>query len=164
MSYDIKSLFTNVSINEAIEYFLEEIYVHNKLPKLCSRLIFHRHLLKLTTGSTYMFNSKVYKQSVRSTISGSSSVTFSNNSCLTKLEIDKFRPTKPLYYKRLVDDVINRCKKNTPDLLLTSINSYHLNMNFAVVVSRSRFLDSNIKAVNGKVETSVYMKLNKMPL
>ena len=118
MSYYIKSLFTNVSINETIEYFLEEIYVHNKLPKLCSHLIFHRHLLKLTTGSTYMFNSKVYKQSVRSTISGSSSVTFSNNSCLTKLEIDKFRPTKPLYYKRLVDDVINRSKKNTPDLLL----------------------------------------------
>ena len=58
VSYDIESLVKNVSINETTEYFLDEIYVHNKLPKLCSRLIFHRHLLKLTIGSTYMFNSK----------------------------------------------------------------------------------------------------------
>ena len=97
-------------------------------------------------------------------MSGSLAVTFCNNSYLTKLEIDKVRRTKPWHCKRLVDDVKNRSKENTPDLLLTSINSYHLNMNFAVVVNRSSFLDSNIKALNGEVETSVYMKLNKMSL
>ena len=61
VSYDIESLFTNVPITETIEYILDEIYVKNKLPKLCSRLIFKRLLLKLTTESTYMFNSKFYK-------------------------------------------------------------------------------------------------------
>ena len=39
VSYDIESLFTNVPITETIEYILDEIYVKNKLPKLCSRLI-----------------------------------------------------------------------------------------------------------------------------
>ena len=56
VSYDTESLFTNVPITETIEYILDEIYVKNKLPKLCSRLIFKRLFLELTTESTYMFN------------------------------------------------------------------------------------------------------------
>ena len=143
--------------------YSDEIYINNKLPKLCSRLIFKRLLLKLTTESTYMFNSKFYKQSDGCTMGGPLSVTFSNI-YLTKLEIDKVRPTKPLFYKRFVDDVINRRKKNTPDSLLTSLNCYHANINFTVKVNSSKFLDSNIKIVNGKVETSVYWKPNKMPV
>ena len=163
MSYDIESLFTNVPITETVEYILDEIYVKNELPKLCSRLIFKRLLLKLTTESTYMFNSKFYKQSDGCTMGGPLSVTFSNI-YLTKLEIDKVRPTKPLFYKRFVDDVIYRRKKNTPDSLLTSLNCYHLNINFTVEVNPSEFLDSNMKIVDGKVETSVYRKSNNIPV
>ena len=91
------------------------------------------------------------------------SVTFSNI-YLTKLEIDKVRPTKPLFYKRFVDDVINRMNKNTPDSLLTSLNCYHPNINFTVEVNPSKFLDSNIKIVDGKVETSNCRKPNKIPV
>ena len=147
MSCDIESLFANVPITETIEYILDEIYVHNKLPKLCSRLIFKRLLLKLTTKSTFKFNSKFYKQSDGCTMGGPLSVTFSNI-YLTKLEIDKVRPTKPLFYKRFVDDVINRRKKNTPDSLLTSLNCYHPNINFTGEVNSSKFVDSNTKIVN----------------
>ena len=93
---------------------------------------------------------------------GPLSVTFSNI-YLSKLEIDKARPTKPSTYKCFVDDVINRRKKNKPDLLLTSLNSYHQNINFTVEVNPSKFLDASIKIVNGKVETSVYRKPNKIP-
>ena len=78
MSYDIESLFTNVSITETIEYILDEIYVNNKLPKLCIRLIFKRLFLKLTTESNYMFNSKFSKQSDGCTMGDPLSVTFSN--------------------------------------------------------------------------------------
>ena len=88
MQYDVESLFTNVPINETIEYILNKIYVHNKLPKLCSRLIFKRVLLKLTTESTYMFNSKSYKQSDGCTIGDPFSLTFLILE-IRKLEIDK---------------------------------------------------------------------------
>ena len=37
--YDIESLFTNVPITQTTEYILDEIYVKNNLPKLCSRLL-----------------------------------------------------------------------------------------------------------------------------
>ena len=47
--YDVQSLFTNVPIQETIDYILDEIYVKNKLTKICSKLIFKSLLLKLTT-------------------------------------------------------------------------------------------------------------------
>ena len=141
--------------------YSDEIYINNKLPKLCSRLIFKRLLLKLTTESTYMFNSKFYKPSDGCTMGGHLSVTFSNI-YLTKLEIDKVRTTKQLFSKRFVDDVINRRKEITPDSLLTSLNCYLPNINFTVEVNPSKFLDFNIEIVNGKVETSIYRKPNKI--
>ena len=81
---------------------------------------------------------------------------------MTKLEIDKVILTKPLDFKGFADDVIKRRKKNTPDLLLTSLNTYHPNRNFIVEFNPSKFLDTNFKIVNAKVETSVYRKPNKM--
>ena len=80
LSYDKKSLFTNGPITKTIEYILCEIYVPNKLPKLCSRLIFKRLYLKLTTESTYIINSKFYKQSNGCTMGGPSSVKFVEDS------------------------------------------------------------------------------------
>ena len=41
---------------------LDEIYVKNKLPKVCSALILKHLLSKLTTESTFMFISSFYKQ------------------------------------------------------------------------------------------------------
>ena len=44
------------------------------------------------------------------------------------------------------------------------LNSYHPNINITVEVYPSKFLDTNIKIVNGKVERSVYRKPYKMPV
>ena len=41
-SYDDESLFTNILLKETIDYILEQIYVRNKLPIICSKLIFRR--------------------------------------------------------------------------------------------------------------------------
>ena len=54
ISQDAQSLFTNVLVHEAIEYNIKERYVEKKLHKLCSKLIFNRLLLKLTTDNTCM--------------------------------------------------------------------------------------------------------------
>ena len=62
VSYDLKSQFTNVPSQEEIYYILDEIYVKSKLPKLCSKLIFKRLLLKLTTENDFIFTSNFYKQ------------------------------------------------------------------------------------------------------
>ena len=41
VSYNAESLFTNIPLKETID-ILEQIYVHNKLPLTCSKLIFCR--------------------------------------------------------------------------------------------------------------------------
>ena len=53
VSSDVESLFTNVPIDDTIKYILEEIYTHNNLPHICSKLIFKRLLLKFATERTY---------------------------------------------------------------------------------------------------------------
>ena len=61
VSYNVESLFTNVPVHETIEYVINEIYVENKLPKLCSKMIFKRLLLKLTIENPLRLDSKFYK-------------------------------------------------------------------------------------------------------
>ena len=40
VSYDVESLLMNIPLKEIIDYILEQIYVHNKLPAICGNLIF----------------------------------------------------------------------------------------------------------------------------
>ena len=39
-SYDVESLFTNIPIEETINYIIDQIYAHKKLMPICSKLIF----------------------------------------------------------------------------------------------------------------------------
>ena len=49
VSYDIESLFTNIPINDTIDYILDDIYVQHKLKPICSKLILKRLIIKLST-------------------------------------------------------------------------------------------------------------------
>ena len=57
VSFNVNSLFTNVPIQETINYIIDEIYVKNKLVKICLKLIFRCLLLKLTAENTFVFPS-----------------------------------------------------------------------------------------------------------
>ena len=47
VSYDVESLFTNIPVDEIINYIINEIYQKKKLPQVCSKTIFKRLLYKL---------------------------------------------------------------------------------------------------------------------
>ena len=47
VSYDVESLFTNIPIQETINYIIEPIYYQKKLTPTCSKLIFRRLLINL---------------------------------------------------------------------------------------------------------------------
>ena len=52
--FDVESLFTNVPVEETIEYILDEIYVNKKLKPLCkSRLIMKRLLQRLISDCQF---------------------------------------------------------------------------------------------------------------
>ena len=111
-----------------------------------------------------MFNDNFYEQIEGCTMGGPLSVILSNI-FMTMLETKVVKPMKPKFYLRFVDDVINCRKKNSPDLLLQKLNSFHPKINFTVEVSPSRFLDTQIEIDSaGVCKTRVYRKPNKLPV
>ena len=89
VSYDIESLFINIPINDTIDYILDQIYVQHKLKPICSKLIFKRLLIQLSTEVTFTFNSKFCKHTDGCTMVGPLSVTFSDI-YMTKMERDVY--------------------------------------------------------------------------
>ena len=123
MSYDVESLFTIVPVRETINYILAEIYNHQKLKPVCSKVIFKYLLLKLTNESTFIFNTKYYKQTDGRIMGGPLSVVFSDI-FMTKLEKGAILPPrKPKLCKSFVDDIFTRRKTNVPDQLLESLTT-----------------------------------------
>ena len=115
MSYDVEFLFTNVPVYETIDYIQQEIYVKEKLPIICSKLIMKCLLLKLTTENTFMLNSNFYKQIDGCTMGGPLSVIFSDI-YMTKTEEEVVKLTNPNFYKRFVDDIISKKEKRSTQL------------------------------------------------
>ena len=159
-SYDVESLFTNVPVNETIEYIIKEIYVENKLPKLCSKLIFKRLLLKFTRDTSKL-NSKFYKQVDGCSMGGPLSVIFSDI-YMTKTERKVVEPTKPQFYKRFVDDIIDKQYKDQPDNLFQALDSNHPKIKYTIEVDPDKFLETKIIKENGIVTTKVNRKDRKL--
>ena len=111
-----------------------------------------------------MFNDNFYRQINGCTMGGPLSVIMSNI-FMTKLELDVVVPHNPQFYKRYIDDMITRRKKNVPDLLFQKMSSYHRNINLTVELNPEKFLDTRILISSiGAVTTQVYRKPNKLPL
>ena len=163
VSYDVESLFTNIPLQETIEHILEEIYVNNKLSPICSKLVFKRLLLKLTTECTFVFNNKFYRQTDGCAMGGPLSVIMADI-WMGKIERDVVQPVKPKFYRRYVDDVINRRNIDEPDLLFESLNNYHRKINFTIEINPKKFLDTNIIISEGSVISSVHRKVEKLPV
>ena len=163
VSYDVESLFTNIPLKETIDYILEQIYVHNKLPIICSKLIFRRLLEKITTENTFQLNSKFFKQTDGCAMGGPLSVTLSDI-WMVKMENNIVIPHKPIFYKRYVDDIINRRKKHEEDLLFKKLNDYHPKIKLTIEINPPKFLETEIIILNNEVVTSVHRKESKLPV
>ena len=73
---------------------------------------------------TFKFNSRFLKQVDGCTIGGPLTVTFSKI-YMVKMENDFVIPSKPIFYRRFVDDMYSR--QNLGDnILFDRLNNYHL--------------------------------------
>ena len=162
ISYDVVSLFTNVPIDDTIEYILDEIYVNKRLKPICSRLIMKRLLKRLTSDCLFSINNRLIKQ-VDGCAMGSPLSVVLSGIFMSKLEKEVVYPTKPILYERYVDDIFNRKKKNEEDTLLPKLNSYHKNIKFTVENNLNVFLDTKLHLENGSYTTSV-SRNGKLPM
>ena len=86
------------------------------------------------------------------------------NIFLTKMEKDIITPHKPIFYKRYVDDIYVRRKKDINDTLFEKINKFHSNIKFTIEKEPKKFLDTEIiKDNNNEIHTKVYRKTNCLP-
>ena len=160
VSYDFESLFRNTPIEETINYIIEQIYVHKKLMPICSKLIFRRLLIKLTTDCTFKFNSRFVKQVDGCTMGGSLSGTFSDI-YMVKMENDVVIPSNPIFYRRFVDDIYSR-RKLGDNVLFDELNNYHPNIKLTIEVNPSKILDTKLISINGAYKFNVYQKNTKL--
>ena len=80
-----------------------------------------------------------------------------------KMESDIVVPTKPVFYRRFVDDIYNRRKKNIEDKLYHSLNNCHKDIKLTIEVSPTKFLDTHLFNQNGTYITQVHRKKPKTP-
>ena len=102
-----------------------------------------------------------YKQVDGWAMGGSLSVSLSDI-YMAKMEddVEKYQNT---FYKRYVDDIINRRKKNQVDILFNDFNNYHQNIKLTLELTPKRVLDTNLEFQNGILITSVHRKESKLP-
>ena len=62
ISFDVKSLFTNVPFSETIETILQKIYVERKIKTSITNPILTELLLLCTKHLHFRFNSEIYSQ------------------------------------------------------------------------------------------------------
>ena len=161
VSYDVGSLLTNTPIQETINYIIEQIYVDKKLTPIYSKVIFRRLLIELATECTFKFNNRFLKQVDGCNMGRPLSVTFSDI-YMVKMENDVVIPSKPIFYRRFVDDIYSR-RKLGDDVLFDRLNSYHPNIKFTIEVNPSKFLDIKLTNINGTYKFKVYRKNTKQP-
>ena len=83
---------------------------------------------------------------------------------MNKMEKDVVIPLKPKFYKRFVDDIYRRRKRNEPDELFDKMNSYHPNIKLTIEISPKKFLDTKILRTSNQIQCFVYQKKKKKTL
>ena len=117
---------------------------------------FQKVVDKLTTEYTFKFNNRFLKQVDGCTMGGPLSVTFSDI-YMVKMENDVVIPSKPIFYRRFVDDIYSR-RKLGDNVLFERLNSYHLNIKLTIEVNPSKFLDTKLTNIYGIYKFNVYQK------
>ena len=80
---------------------------------------------------------------------------------MNKMEKDVVIPFKPKFYKRFVDDIYRRRKRNEPDELFDKMNSYHPNIKLTIEISLKKFFDTKILRSSNQIHCFMYHKENK---
>ena len=163
ISFDVKSLFTNVPLNETINIILTEVYDGNKIGTKIPKSILKELLYLCTKHVHFKFNNEIYIQ-CDGVVTGSPLGSLVANIFMISLE-DSTLPKLELYlcnWKRYVDDTFAYVLPDKIDMILYELNSYHSNIKFTYELESNNklaFLDVSARRTNdNKVETSVYRK------
>ena len=164
-SFDVKSLFTNIPLDETIEICVKECERLELIPFDLTKRHFHSLLEIAVKESVFIFDDQLYQQTDGVAMGSPLGPTLANaflcyheNNWLADCPIE-FRPIK---YNRYVDDcfLVFKCKSHT-DKFLEYLNNKHRNISFTVEQEQNKqlpFLDIMITRDGDSLVTDVYRK------
>ena len=164
VSFDVKSLFTTVPIQEATETIEEVLAADENLTErtgVTAKTVME--LIKLCLSTTYFrFRNNSY-QLTDGLPMGSPASPAIANMFMNKLEQTALATFvhRPRVWLRYVDDVFSIVKKTRVEELLKHLNSQHPSIQFTVEVeteNRLPFLDVTVHRVGNALELDVYRK------
>ena len=164
-SFDVKSLFTNIPLQETIDICLDKLFHKcDKVNNLTKRQL--TKLLKIALKQNhFMFQDRIYDQ-IDGVAMGSSLGPILANIFMSNFEIEamnKFKGTLPSKYRRYVDDTFLIFKDKTDvDSFFQHMNNSHPNIKFTMETEHNEtlpFLDILIiRQSDGTLTTQVYRK------
>ena len=164
-SFDVKSLFTNIPLDETINICTDELYKGVEYVNGFSKSQFHRLLSLAAKDCYFIFDGLFYKQHDGVAMGSPLGPTLAN-AFLSYYEIkwlsDCPLDFKPTVYKRYVDDtfLLFRSPDHIPQFL-EYLNSKHPNIEFTSEKENNNklsFLDISVEKNGGSFRTSVYRK------
>ena len=164
VSFDVKSLFTNIPLEETIKIIAQYIFANkNSVIIPMSKLIFTR-LLRLATQGMFIYRDIMYQQIDGVTMGNCLGPTFANFFLGHLEETVLFKTKKvfhPKFYARYVDDVYCVFQSHVDYMCFMNVlNSLHPNLTFTVEVGKNQlpFLDVQVELLNTQINTWVYRK------
>ena len=165
VSYDIKSLYTNIPVSETIEITCNKIFAINSSFHAFDRTTFCK-FLQLAVSNTYFFFNKVLYKQLDGLAMGNPLAPTLANIFLCNLESNIFNSCpincKPAFYKRYLDDtfaIFNN--ENEATSFFAHINNIHPNIKFTIEKQQSNtlpFLDLSVHYNDNTFNSSVYRK------
>ena len=168
MSFDIKSLYTNVPLEEVIDDITETVFSETaptsvfRESKNITRKVF-KNILKLCSEGIFVYKDNVYKQ-VDGVAMGSPLAPLLANWFVCKVEnniFDQDNTCKPVFYKRYVDDIFAMFNKEEEiDRFHSVLNGAHCNLSFTKEMATNilPFLDTAVSVESQHFVTEVYRK------
>ena len=164
-SFDVKSLFTNIPLDETIEICVEESDRLNLIPYGLTKKQFRQLLQLAVKESIFVFDNQLYQQKDGVAMGSPLGPTLANlflcfheSAWLSDCPSD----FKPIKYNRYVDDCFLVFKsKEQADKFLDYLNSKHKNISFTSEYEHNNqlpFLDILIDRTDGILTTDVYRK------
>ena len=164
-SFDVKSLFTNIPLDETIEICIKECEKQQLTPFNLTKKQFKSLLEIAVKESVFIFGDQLYQQ-IDGVAMGSplgptlanTFLCFHEKNWLNECPIE----FKPLIYKRYVDDcfLIFKCKEHSIKFL-EYLNKKHKNISFTSELELNNtlpFLDVLITKENNSLTTNVFRK------
>ena len=165
-SFDIKSLFTNIPLDEAINIATESLFPQNDVSLLGLTSEVFRKLLQFAVKNVlFIFNNQLYQQIDGVAMGSPLGPTLANlflchheTKWLTNCPLE----FKPALYRRYIDDTFLLFKDASHiDKFLNYLNAQHSSIQFTSEIetnSMLNFLAITIAKINNSFETSVFRK------